>query len=415
VTQEYHEPLPNRSALKSWLAVLSVSLGAFAFVTSEFLPIGLLTQISAGLHVSHGVAGLMVTIPGLIAAFAAPVMTIVAGGVDRRILVLALSALLVLSNLTSALAPNFATMLVGRVMFGLCVGGFWTIAVTLGSRLVPAPMMARATTVIMAGISIATVLGVPTGTLIASFANWRMAFAAIGGVALLAGLAQLLVLPALPPPPAPGIRQLTHLLRHADARLGLLTIAFVIAGHFAAYTYVTPFLKENAYITPSYLSTLLLAYGVAGIVGNFAGGAGVARNLRSTMTGVVGLLAGAIILLPFVRGSQTGVTILLVTWGLAFGGMPIAFQLWVFKAAPEALEGGAALIVSTFQIFIALGSVLGGLVVDRFGTSAVMLGGGVMAMVGLLLVRLSRHSPKGKTALPSVAGSELACSCVKET
>ena len=119
-------------------------------------------------------------------------------------------------------------------------------------------MMTRATTIIAAGISIATVLGVPAGTLIAGFAGWRLAFAAIGGVALLSGVAQLLVLPRLPPPPAPGIRQLTHLLGHADARLGLLTLALVIAGHFAAYTYVTPFLKENASITPGYLSALLL-------------------------------------------------------------------------------------------------------------------------------------------------------------
>jgi predicted MFS family arabinose efflux permease len=246
-------------------------------------------------------------------------------------------------------------------------------------------MMTRATTIIAAGISIAAVLGVPASTLIAGFGGWRMAFAAIGGVALLSGLAQLIVLPRLPPPPAPGLSQLTHLLRHSDARLGLLTIAFVIAGHFAAYTYVTPFLKENASITPGYLSALLLAYGIAGIVGNFAAGAGVARNLRGTLTGVVSLMAGAILLLPIVRGHQSGVTILLVTWGLASGALPVSLQLWVFKAAPEALEGGAALLVCTFQIFIALGSVLGGWVVDAFGTSAVMLGGGGAAMWGWCL------------------------------
>jgi predicted MFS family arabinose efflux permease len=165
--ERYHDSLHHRSALKSWLAVLAVALGAFVFVTSEFLPIGLLTQISAGLHVSDGIAGLMVTIPGLVATFAAPLMTIGAGRVDRRILMLGLTGLLVASNLTSALASNFAMMLAGRVMFGISVGGFWTIAVTLGSRLVPKPMMTRATAIIAAGISIATVLGVPAGTLIA--------------------------------------------------------------------------------------------------------------------------------------------------------------------------------------------------------------------------------------------------------
>ncbi|MEJ1974368.1 MAG: hypothetical protein WDM96_18505 [Lacunisphaera sp.] len=118
-------------------------------------------------------------------------------------------------------------------------------------------------------------------------------------------MVQLFVLPSLPPPPAPGLRQLTHLLRHADARLGLLTVALMIAGHFAAYTYVTPFLKENPAITPAFLSTLLLAYGVAGIVGNFAGGVLAARYLRPTLGGVIVLLAGSILLLPIMRGRRT--------------------------------------------------------------------------------------------------------------
>src|SRR3984957_20599286 len=153
--ERYNIPQHHPSALKSWLAVLSVALGAFVFVTSEFLPIGLLTQISAGLHVSDGTAGLMVTIPGLVATFAAPLMTIGAGRVGRRIMMLGLTGLLVASNMTSALAGNFAVMLAGRVMFGISVGGFWTIAVTLGSRLGPKPMMTRATTIIAGGISIA--------------------------------------------------------------------------------------------------------------------------------------------------------------------------------------------------------------------------------------------------------------------
>ena len=401
-----HDALNHRSAVKSWLAVVSVALGAFVVVTSEFLPIGLLTHISDGLNVTHGTAGLMVTVPGIVAAFAAPIMTIAAGRVDRRILVLALLGLLVVSNVISALAPSFAVMEVGRVLFGISLGGFWTIAVTLGSRLVPKESMTRATTIITSGISFATVLGVPAGTFIAGYLGWRASFGVIGGVAFLAGVIQLFVLPSLPAPPAPGVRQLTHLLRHADARLGLLTIAFVIAGHFAAYTYVTPFLKEYAHVTSQHLSMILLAFGVAGIIGNFTGGAGVARDLRMTVTGVVALLAGAVVLLPVLRYHPGGVIFLIVVWGLAFGALPIALQLWVFKAAPEALEGGAALLVSTFQVFIALGSIVGGWVVDAYGTPMVMLGGGCTAMVGLLLVRLSRHVP-GAMAAPSLSAADL--------
>lgn len=386
---------PEHATLKSWLAVLSVSLGAFVLVTAEFLPIGLLTNIATSLKVSDGMAGLMVSIPGIVAAIAAPVMTITAGRVDRRILVLGLMTLLATSSFIASIAPNFTVMLMARVLFGVSLGGFWSIAVTLGGRLVPKSSMARATTIIMAGISIATVAGVPVGKVIADFSSWRIAFAVIGVVVLLAGTVQLFVLPKLPAPPAPGVRQLTDLLRHPDARLGLLTVALVIAGHFGAYTYVTPFLKQNPQITPSFVSSLLLAYGVAGIIGNFAGGAAAGRNLRVTIGTVIILLAGSIALLPFFNGHVVGTSAMLLIWGLAFGAVPITLQLWVFKAAPEALEGGAALLTSTFQVFIALGSVLGGRLVDLYGTSAVLWAGGGTAALAMVIVVISR--PQAKT------------------
>ena len=385
---------PESASLKSWLAVWSIALGSFVVVTSEFLPIGLLTNISGGLGVSDGIAGLMVSIPGIVAAIAAPAMTVFAGKVDRRILVLTLMALLAGSNLIAALAPNFAVMLVARVLFGICLGGFWTIAVTLGGRLVPKSSMARATTLIMAGISIATVAGVPVGKVIADVSSWRFAFGVIGFVALIAGGIQLFVLPKLSAPPAPGFHQLTALLHHADARLGLLTVALVIGGHFAAYTYVTPFLNQNPQMNPGFLSSLLLAFGVAGIFGNFLGGAMAGRNLRATLGTVVVLLVTSVALLPFFRDPLLGTSALVLVWGLAFGAIPIVLQLWVFKAAPDALEGGAALMVSTFQIFIALGSVLGGRVVDAFGPSAVMWGGGGTAAIALVIVALSRSHLK---------------------
>jgi predicted MFS family arabinose efflux permease len=269
--------------------------------------------------------------------------------------------------------------------------------------------MARATTIIMAGISLATVAGVPVGTLIASLSNWRLAFGTIGAVALVAAVVQLFVLPRLPAPQAFGIGQLTHLLRHPDARLGLATVALVIGGHFAAYTYVTPFLKQHTAISPSYLSSLLLAFGVAGIAGNFLGGAAGGKNLRATLATVVILLGGSISSLPFFGGDLTSISVLVVIWGLAFGAVPIVLNLWVFKAAPDAIEGGAALVVTTFQVFIALGSVLGGRLVDGFGTSSVMWAGGATAAASLVIVALNR--PQRKISPTSISNpQEYECS-----
>jgi predicted MFS family arabinose efflux permease len=401
---------PHDSLVKSWLAVLSISLGSFILVTSEFLPIGLLTQISPTLHISDGMAGLMVTIPAIVAAFAGPTMAVVAGHLDRRTLVLGFLALLVVSNLGSAFAPNLAVMLAARVLFGVSLAGFWTIAVTLGNRLVPKAHMARATTFILAGVSLATVLGVPAGTVIAAYAGWRAAFVVSGMAALLVGITQLFVLPSIPPPPSTGISQLTACLRHVDVRLGLLTVALVVAGHFAAYTYVRPFLEATPGVSAGMVSTVLLLYGVAGVIGNFVGGAAAGRNLRYTITSVVGLMGVSFFLLPFVHAHLYGVIFLIATWGLSFGAMPICLNLWVFKAAPEALEGGAALLIATFQVFIALGSVFGGHIVDNFGTSAVMWAAGFATLAGLVSISLSKHSqtPASTSVVPK---PDLACSC----
>lgn len=391
--RERELPEDPRAAMKSWLAVLSVALGAFVVVTSEFLPIGLLTDIVAGLQISAGTAGLMVTVPGFVAAITAPVMAVAAGRLDRRTIVLGLIALLVVSNAISALAPSFAVMLAGRVLFGICLGGFWTIAVTLGARLVPKESMSRATTIILAGISFATVVGVPAGAFFAGIAGWRAAFAVVGFVALLILVAQLFLLPSLPATRVLRWGQLTHLLRNADARVGLVSVALVISGHFAAYTYVTPLLKSGGGIGPSLLSSLLLVYGVAGIAGNFIGGAAAARQLRLTLGVVIGLLSTAILLMPLLGIHPAGAAVLLALWGVAFGAVPIVLQLWVFKSAPEAMEGGAALLVSTFQVFIALGSVGGGLIVDASGTSSVMWVSGAITLAALLVVAFPRRAP----------------------
>jgi len=385
---------PEKATLKHWFAVLSVSLGAFVLVTSEFLPIGLLTNISGALGVSDGVAGLMVSIPGIVAAFAAPALTVIASRVDRRILLLSLMALLAVSSFIAAYAPNFQIMIAARVLFGISLGGFWSNAIALGGRLVPKASMVRATTIIMAGISIATVAGVPVGKVIADFLGWRTAFSVIGGVVLLAGAVQWWALPKLPAPKAPGFLQFTQLLRHPDARLGLATVALVIAGHFGAYTYVTPFLKQNPHMNAGFISSLLLAFGAAGIFGNFIGGAAAGKNLRKTIGVVIVLLAASITLLPSGGTNVLATSSLVLLWGLAFGAVPIVLQLWVFKAAPEAMEGGAALLTSTFQVFIALGSVLGGQVVDHLGTSSVMWFGGAVSGLALFIVLLSRARPK---------------------
>ncbi|MYM86399.1 MFS transporter [Rugamonas sp. FT82W] len=370
-------PKPTRSA---WLAVLSVAVGSFALVTTEFLPVGLLPSIAAELGVTEGVAGMLVTVPGLVAAFAAILVTIGVGKTDRRYVIWGLTATLILSNLIVFMSPTFPLVLAGRALLGIGVGGFWAIGGALGNRLVPAANAARATSIIFAGISLGTVAGVPAGAMIGELVGWRMAFFAAGSLSVLVLAAQVWLMPSLPTTQALTFAQLPALLRVQKARLGMLATLLVFIGQFAAYTYVTPFLSQTAGLSAKAISALLLIYGAAGFVGNLIGGWAVAKSVKNSLiaTGVImGLSAAA---MPLFGTGAVGATVLIVIWGLAFGMMPISVQTWMFKAAPDAMESGGAVFVSTAQISLASGALVGGVSVDHLGVSSAMVVGGLFGL-----------------------------------
>ena len=367
------------SARRAWWAVASVAVGAFALVTTEFLPVGLLSDIAGAMKVSSGTAGLLVTIPGLVAAVAAPVLTVAAGRTNRRVVLLSLTTMFIVSNFMTALAPNFSVLLISRFFLGIGVGGFWAFAVSVGRQLVREESRGRATAVILAGISVGTVCGVPAGALIGGIAGWRVAFGATGALAVLVLFAQTLFLPAIPAKSVVRIRTLFTPLTMRMAQIGLLVMFFIFAGHFAAYTYLEPMLRQMFGLTRGMVTSLLLAYGVVGIVGNFVGEALVARSVRVALI-VTSLVLGATVLSATVFGrGPVAATVIVAFWGLAFGAVPVGITTWMFEAVPNQPEVGQALLVTVAQIALALGALFGGVMVDHFGIpSALTLGGALV-------------------------------------
>ncbi|MGW4469941.1 MFS transporter [Nonomuraea sp. NPDC004354] len=363
---------PSRSATRGWLAVAAVALGIFSLMTSELLPVGLLTPISADLRVSEGAAGLMVTVPGLVAAIAAPLLTVAAGRIDRRVMLVTLIGLMGLANLAGAVAPDFAVVLAARLAVGVSVGGFWAVAGGLALRLVPERHVARATAVIFGGVSTASVAGVPAGTLAGELGGWRLAFGAVGILGLVALACLVLLVPALPATRTITFGELPRLLRVRAVRVGVALTLLLITGHFAAYTFVRPVLQEISGIDPDLISLLLLGYGVAGIAGNFLAGARAARRPRGTLLAITLALTATTALLAAYGGTPAAGIALLVVWGLAYGGVSVSLQSWMLKAAPQATEAASSLLVATFNLSIALGALLGGLAVDRLGTVAAL-------------------------------------------
>ncbi|MFI9205074.1 MFS transporter [Streptomyces sp. NPDC053048] len=374
-------------------AVLALAAGTFSVVTTEMLPVGLLTPIGADLGVGEGTAGLTMTVPGLVAAVAAPAVPAVAGRLDRRVLLVGLMALLAVADLLTACAPGIEVLVGLRVLVGVCIGGVWAVAAGLAVRLVPAVSVGTATSVIFSGIAVASVLGVPAGALIGELGGWRAPFAVIGVVALAVSAALAVLLPPLPPEPATGGGALLALLRDAPVRAGLLTVLLLVSGHFAGYTFVRPALERVPGAAGGTIGVLLLAYGVAGVAGNFLAGAVAVRRPRRVLLVLSGALAVVIPAVSLADGATPLVAAVLLTgWGLAYGGVSVGTQSRLLAAAPHAREAASALFVAAFNVAIALGALLGGRTVDAVSVPAALWLGGLLALGALVTVAVARRT-----------------------
>lgn len=379
-------PTTSPTVRYPWLAVSTVGLATFSVVTTEMLPVGLLTTIADALDASIGAAGLMISMPALLAAFFAPLVVIFSGGIDRRRILSGLLTLLVIANAASALAPTMHWLLAARVLVGFCVGGIWAIAGSLAIRLVPSQATGLATSIIFGGPAAATVLGVPLGALIGDFAGWRWAF---GSMAALSGLAlalHLTFIPTLPVASSVTAHQFREQLAGRKLQAGLALTMLLVAGHFMAFTFVRPLLLSVSEFDAQWIGALLFAYGIAGIAGNFLAGIVVMRHtLLSLILIALGLLLAPLLFLA-VGSSQIGGVSVLIAWGLVYGGVSVSLMTWMMQAAPRAVEVVAALYAALFSVGIALGSWAGGQIVDAWSLTANLWLSAGCAATGLLLV-----------------------------
>ncbi|MEX0533085.1 MFS transporter [Raoultella terrigena] len=378
------------SGMKSvhrWTAVIAVGLATFSVVTTEMLPVGLLTSIAETLSITTGSAGLMISLPALLAALFAPFVVIASGGIDRRWILCGLLALLVIANLASALAPNLILMLAARILVGFCMGGIWAIAGGLASRLVPQNATGLATSIIFGGVAAASVLGVPLGAFIGDAIGWRWAFGIMAVFSALVLVFHLAVIPSLPVTGSANISQFITQLGNRKIQTGLFLTLLLVTGHFVAFTFVRPLLISVSGVDTQWIGAILFAYGAAGIAGNFLAGIAAARCTTFTLIAIAAGLALTPLLFITAGQSATGGAGILIFWGLAYGGLSVGLMTWMMKAAPRALEIAAALYVGVFNTGIALGSWSGGQIVDMLAlTDTLWLACGLAAAALFLAV-----------------------------
>src|SRR5712664_3653499 len=368
----------------AWPAVVAIALGSFALVFSEVIPVGLLADFSGHLGVSIGTGGLMVVVPAVAAAVAAPLLTLCSARLERRRVLVGLSALVLVSDVIAGIAPGIGVMLAARAVLGVCVGGFWVFGAGAAISLVSERARGTAVAVVSSGIFIATVAGLPAGSLIGTLTTWRAAFAVAAVFAVIAVAAQLAAVPRLGPGGRVRPRSLLTVVTLPVSRVGLVAAGAIFFANFAAYTYIGPLLHTRAGLGASAITLVLLGFGLAGAAGNFTAGVTVRRHLRATLMGSGLLIAVSALLLAAVTGARP-LTIALVAFGvLGFGAAPVAAQSWMARAMPGNVEGGLALFVSALQGSLAAGSAAGGAIYDAKGPGGVLVLAAAAAAAGSL-------------------------------
>lgn len=373
----------------AWGAVFAVTLGVFALITAEFLPASLLTPMAASLGVTEGMAGQTVTATAAIALVTSLVISVLTRNIDRRVVLLSFSVLLVASNLLVAFAPTLSLVLVGRVLLGIAIGGFWTMSAAVAMRLVPEAMVPRALSIIFSGVSVATVAAAPLGSYFGHLIGWRNVFLIATVIGVLAFFWQLVVLPKMAPSGSARMGTLVDVMKRPVMRAGMVSVLLVFTGHFAFFTYLRPFLEVVTGVGVNGLSVILLGFGVANFIGTSLAGFMLERSLRMTLL-LMPLAMGAIALALVSLGRAPIADALLVAlWGMAFGAVPVAWTTWITKTVPDEAESGGGLIVAAVQFAITLGAAAGGLVFDHAGASGVFVGAGAVLLVAAAMIFVS--------------------------
>jgi predicted MFS family arabinose efflux permease len=379
-----------------WSAVLSMTLCVFALVASEFMPVSLLTPVAADLGVSEGLAGQAISVSGVFAVLTSLSIARLAGNLDRKVLLLGMTALMVISAAVIALAQTYAVYMFGRVFIGVAIGGFWSMSAATAIRLVPDRDVPRALAIFNGGNALAMVIAAPLGSFLGALVGWRGAFFCLVPVAVLAFVWQWASLPRMKQEPrSTRSAGVFDLLRNPAIAIGMAAVSIFFMGQFALYTYVRPFLEGVTEVDVSTLSLILLGTGLAGFVGTTLIGSLLKTSVFRVLI-VIPLFMAAIALALVATGTNTAaVAVLLALWGLLATAAPVGWWTWLARTLPKSAEAGGGLMVAVVQLAIASGSTVGGLVFDGAGYRSTFAFSALLLLVAGFLAFLASRVEAG--------------------
>ncbi|EGH3541183.1 sugar transporter [Salmonella enterica] len=368
----------------AWLRVVTLAIAAFIFNTTEFVPVGLLSDIAESFHMQTVQVGIMLTIYAWVVAVMSLPFMLLTSQMERRKLLICLFVLFIASHVLSFLAWNFTVLVISRIGIAFAHAIFWSITASLAIRLAPAGKRAQALSLIATGTALAMVLGLPIGRVVGQYFGWRTTFFAIGMGALITLLCLIKLLPKLPSEHSGSLKSLPLLFRRpALMSLYVLTVV-VVTAHYTAYSYIEPFVQNVAGLSANFATVLLLILGGAGIIGSLVFGKLGNRHASSLVSIAIALLVICLLLLLPAANSEAHLAILSIFWGIAIMVIGLGMQVKVLALAPDATDVAMALFSGIFNIGIGAGALVGNQVSLHWSMSAIGYIGAIPACAALV-------------------------------
>ena len=368
----------------AWLRVVTLAIAAFIFNTTEFVPVGLLSDIADSFQMETAQVGIMLTIYAWVVALMSLPFMLLTSQMERRKLLIGLFVVFIASHVLSFMAWNFTVLVVSRIGIAFAHAVFWSITASLAIRLAPAGKRAQALSLIATGTALAMVLGLPIGRIVGQYFGWRTTFFAIGMGALITLVCLIKLLPALPSEHSGSLKSLPLLMRRPALMSIYLLTVIVVTAHYTAYSYIEPFVQVVAGFSANFATVLLLILGGAGIIGSILFGKLGNQHASTLVSSAISLLLACLLLLMPAAGSESHLAILSLFWGIAIMIIGLGMQVKVLALAPDATDVAMSLFSGIFNLGIGAGALLGNQISLHVSMSAIGYLGAIPALVALI-------------------------------